>query len=573
MNRIEQQLLSLIKENDRNYSIQAEHQILDRFQDMPLGSATDEFMGHPTFRTFVEESELDTVKYFNVWFRMNEYLRYRCDSRLTHQKLKDVEEALQISIETMTRQAKACGVAMLPMGLTNPKFINQLYSLKDNQLIQLYLQYYPEPKHAVFQEQCVPEDIVKKHQHSTDVILNFLKKHEPLAYVEKKVMTIQREFRARKRKRENYARLPQRYCALLKQLSDYSAERFTQELLADANQPYQPQCDPVLAKRIMQAAKKVTLFSTVTHLTAASAIESIFNDALYGRRSLIQQHKSFRPASLFPSDIKEGDGDVICLGAQNIDPSARHGIELQFDAKKIASNNPCIFFKQRDFGFDPQTIRSITIGDISWHFSHTGTYRHQPGDCSSFVLYTADGQSKHAVSNVTKAALICDNIKQIHNILTLNFFRFIDTLMTLDSCERVISENIADKQAMYTQLSQLNDEELVETLHDIGKKISDTMEFNFYGSYRIEFEALLSITNQEWAYTLNMASFIKELKAGNLDMYYDASVHLPELFKSYRFIDFLLSTTSHETVVGVLQEQRIFCALPAWEAQQPSYSY
>lgn len=49
------------------------------------------------------------------------------------------------------------------------------------------------------------------------------------------------------------------------------------------------------------------------------------------------------------------------------------------------------------------------------------------------------------------------------------------------------SEPSSYKQAIYAELDKLTDDELVKTLLQIGKNMTDTMEFNFYGAYAIDF--------------------------------------------------------------------------------------
>ena len=383
------------------------------------------------------------------------------------------------------------------------------------------------------------------------------KNKNDLPAVEKAITPIQRWWRARKRHRENLQRLPDRYRNLWLEAKRGMTAEGAKQLLKDANKPYRPQCDKALADRIMMAAKKVELFSEVRHLTAASALESIFNEGLMGRQTMINFYMLFRPASLFPEDIENGDANVVCLGANAIDPKARHGIELEFDAKKIAENNPCVFFKQRDLGYAFDKIRSVKIGDLDLHFSHTGTYRCQPQEASSLVLF--DKYRACAWSKTIKATLIADNLKAMHRILTLNFFRFIDQLMNAD-----FSKNTYHKEKIYAALSQLDDNQLVDVLRSIGKNMTDTMEFNFYGVYKIDFSALLSIKNDNSSYTLKLPRFVQELKAGNLEKLNEAMKALPEIFNSYRFIDYLLSTTNDERVIAALQEQRKKCDLPPW---------
>ena len=573
MKPIEEQIIHNLMESDKldyDASWANERALMKLAQEEPFGTSSSEFVNHPALNDYISKAYSSKKNYFMLWRRIEDYLSNKSDAVLAQEKLSQVEEALKKCLEKVTPQAKARGVAMLPREVANAQFMRNLYSIEDGNLSGLFLKYLPAPRANLFQGQAIPAVITAREQDSTQTIKAVLQKNDNnLASVEHKITTVQRKYRAQKRRQENLQRLPDRYAALWQgfdgPVAKEEGDKFARELLADANKPYHPKCEEKLAARIMAAAKKVELFSAVNHLTAATALESIFNDGLYGRRSMIQLYMPFRPASLSQSDIADGDANVVCLGANAIDPQARHGIELRFDAKKIAENNPCVFFKQRDLGFDPKKIRHVTIGDLDLHFSHTGTYRCQPEEVSSLVLSGPDGSYQYGWSNVTKAILIADNIKDMHQILTLNFFRFVDKLMNSD-----FSENTHDKEQIYSALSKLTDEELVETLLEIGRNMTDTMEFNFYGAYKIDFSALLTIKNDHPSYTLYLPSFIDELKAGNLETLNEAMVKLPEIFNSYRFIDHLLSNTDNEIVIASLQEQREKCTLPAWMEEASS---
>jgi predicted DNA-binding protein YlxM (UPF0122 family) len=567
MKAIEEQIIkSLLELKESDYSAKKEIERL--FQQLiqeqeSLGTSSAEFRNHPALNTFIMKTFGETQNYYMLWLRIEDYLSDKSNVVSAQEKLAQVEEALKKCLEDVTPETKAYGTAMLPKKIANAKFMRNLYSLNNENLSTLFLKYLPAPRAKVFAGQAIPEIIAKREQVSNQAIRSVLERNENnLSSVESKLVKVQRKFRAKRRKQENLQRLPHRYAdawqgpGLPRGMTTEGAK----QLLNDANKPYLPQCEEKLANRIMEAAKKVELFATVSHLTAASALESIFNDGLFGRQSIIQFYMPFKHASLWQSDIEEGDGNVVCLGANAIDPKARHGIELQFDAKKIAENNPCVFYKQRDLGYDLEKIRSVRIGDLHLHFSHTGTYRCQPSEVSSLVLYhTASGGGEYAWSNVTKATLIADNLEEMHRILTLNFFRFIDRLMNSN-----FSENKHDKKQIYSALSKLNDQELVETLLQIGKNMTDSMEFNFYGAYKIDFAALLTIKDEHSSYTLNLPTFVNELKAGDLGKLNEAREKLPEIFNSYRFIDYLLSTTNNEKVIAELQEQRKKCILPSW---------
>lgn len=573
MKPIEEQIIKNLMESDKldfDARWENERALMELAQAGPFGTSSSEFVNHPALNAYVSKAYGSEKNYFMLWLQIEDYLSNKSDTVLAQEKLSQVEAALKKCLEELTPQAKARGVAMLPTEVANAQFMRNLYSLNDDNLSNIFLKYLPAPRANVFKGSDIPEIISKREQDSTKAIINVLQRNEnDLAFVEKKIVKVQRKFRAKKREEENLQRLPHRYRGRWQEpdesMAPEAAEKFAKELLADANKPYHPKCEKMLAERIMEAAKKVELFSMVRHLTAPSALESILNDGLYGRQSMLQLYMPFRPASLWQTDIDDGDANVVCLGANAIDPKAKHGIELQFDAKKIAENNPCVFYKQRDLGFDPQRIRHVKIGDLALHFSHTGTYRCQPAEVSSLVLSGPDGKGQYAWSNVTRAILIADNIKDMHQILTLNFFRFVDKLMNSDS-----SENTYDKEKIYSSLSKLTDEELVETLLEIGRNMTDTMEFNFYGAYKIDFSALLTIKNDRPSYTLDLPTFIDELKAGNLETLNKAMVKLPEIFNSYRFIDHLLSNTDNEIVIASLQKQREKCTLPTWMEEASS---
>ncbi|CDZ76370.1 hypothetical protein BN59_00639 [Legionella massiliensis] len=563
MKPIEEQVISNLKKSD-TLDNETKGVLLQLINDEPLGTSSAEFRNHPALRNHFDEKSSDELDYFMLWLRIEEYISNKNDIATTQERLSSIEEALKKCMEQVTPQAKARGTSMLPVAIANSQFMRRLYTLSDESLINMFLKYLPTPRANVFKGQDLPKKIFKREQDSTKAIVNLLERNQnDLPYVEGEIVKVQRRIRDGIRKEHNLQRLPHRYRYLWQNpdqpMTSEDGEKFAKTILLDANKPYQPKCEEKLAKRIMEAAKRVELFSTVTHLTAASALESIFNDGLYGRRNMLELYMSFRPASLFPSDIEDGDANVVCLGANAIDPQAKQGIQLQFDIKMVTANNPCVFYKQRDLGFDPEKIRNVKIGNLDLYFSHTGTYRGQPNEVSSLVLYCPSGKEIYALSNITKALLIADNTKDMHQILTLNFFRFIDRLMCLD-----FSENSYYKKSIYTELDKLSDHELEKTLMEIGINMTDTMEFNFYGAHTIDFSALLTIKKEEPSYTLAFPTFIYELKSGNLKKLNEAMEELPEIFNSYRFIDYLLSTSNDEGIIARLTQQRSKCNLPNW---------
>ncbi len=534
-----------------------------------FGKTSEEFRSHPTLGKIITHSYLEK-NVIQLWLAIENYLQKKHDREAAQEQLSQVETLLKDCLTDRTPEAKARGMAMFPVELANAQFMKNLYSLNDDDLSGLFLKYLPAPKKRVFDGKQLPDIIAERESASMASIRNFLKGRETDASsIEKQIIGVQRHFRAKQRRQENQQRLPYLYRHFfngsgrdLTPEQAVAAENFSKKILRDANRPYQPKgCDKALAQRIMRAAQNVRLFSHVRHLTAAVALESIFNEGLYGRQTMLQHYMAFRPAALCHSDIELGDANVVCLGSNEIDPLAKHGVELLFDAEKVSENNPCVFYKQRDLGFDPKKKRTIQIGDTSFSFSHTGSFRCASADRSSLVFFHYFPSEAYSFSEVIKSSLIADNVDAMHQILTLNFFRFIDVLRDAE-CH----EDVYMKRSIYQSLERLNDADLQETLQRIGQAMTDTMEFNFYGAYKIDFSALLSINIEKGPshYQLDLAHFREQLKKGEMEALEEAICQCPEVFKSYRFVDHLLSMTADETIISVLEAQRAKCALPAW---------
>jgi hypothetical protein len=397
-----------------------------------FGVVSQAFMTHPLLTSYIDYMDGAEKKMAILWLAIENYLSHHHQMEQADKTLNQVETLLRECLIDITPESKARGMAMLPVELANSQFMKNLHSLNDINLSSLFLKYFPVPKSNIFDKTNVPAFITEQEKASTATIRAFLRRTETdTPSIEKKIRVIQRFFRSKSRHQENLERLnfydkkiwTQSHSGNIPNTGALlQAEHFSEKLLREANCPYQPKCmDEALSHRIVDASKKVRLFSTVRHFTARSALESIFNDGLYGRQTLLEHYMAFRPASLSSSDVALGDANVVCLGAHEIDPRAKHGIELVFDADSIAKNNPCVFYKQRDFGFDPERMREVLIGELNLNFSHTDSYRRVPHHSSSFVLYHDFPFGGYAFSHVLKSLLIADNTDKMQQILTLNF--------------------------------------------------------------------------------------------------------------------------------------------------------
>lgn len=425
----------------------------------------------------------------------------------------------------------------------------------------------PVPSIEVFEGGPIPPFIQQRAEASTKAVLKFLESRA-VSSVEPAVIRLQRSFRAKRRQKEERVRVSK--YETIDGETEIERKAGAEEALREANTPYRPKkCSPELADRIVKAAEKVKLFSTVHHLTSERALENIFNGSLAGRRNLLQSYLPFKPAALRSADLAEGGGDanVICFGPSDIDPKAiqEDSIDLVFDLDKLGTN-PCIFYKQRDLGYGVDKQREMRIGKgQSLLFSHTSDLRKPERGHTNLQIFTGKYGGSVAYSELPNYLFIAYDVPHMHQILALNFFRFLDTLCGLD-----YSSQKTRIDSIYADIEKLDDKELLEFLTDLGQKMTDTAEFNFYGAYQIDFSALQTIYSKKSDYKLVLPEFIKELQSGNQKKLKEAVAEIPTIFKSHRFLDYLLSKVENDAVRKDLLELRraAFAKAPTWMREQ-----
>jgi hypothetical protein len=169
---------------------------------------------------------------------------------------------------------------------------------------------------------------------------------------------------------------------------------------------------------------------------------------------------------------------------------------------------------------------------------------------------STDATDWECYSLIENFKLIAYDFMSMHQILILNFFRFIDNL-------RLCKDNTpaqAQIDLIYKAISELSNDDLLEFLANVGKQLTDTMEFNFYGAYSLNFDAIETLniftgedndstdtqtyTNHKLTFSLNMQEFISQLQNGEVTKLTEAQDNIPTIFSSYRFIDYLLSKIS-----------------------------
>lgn len=462
------------------------------------------------------------------------------------------------------------GAGLLSDVIADGFIVKNIYLSNNKELIDLFAELLPEPPASLFPKDRIPEKIRARYLESSKVIHDLAVHNSgQINKVENIAIKLQRTFRLKKRKKEERILIAMAAQKNEEELTDEQID----EILIDANSPYKPtKCSPELAELLLSTSKEIKLFETIRHLTATKAVTRILDNGLFGRKSLSRNYMPFRPAALYYTDILNGDADVICFAAFEIDPECMQSntAELVIDMEKLSrltleEEHPTAFFKQRDLGFSKEKKRAVKIGETEVIFDHTSVIRcPMPGYSHiSFFRDKSIYNDPIYVADLRKFQLISSNVREIHSILIMNFFKFLEQV-----------DNPLFIKSIYDALEKLNPEELREVMLNIGKNISDTMEFNFYGSFLMN-PALIKEINifteaNKISHHLDMEIFISLLNAGDLAKLEETREQIPQLFGSYRFIEYLDSVIENPAIKERLQELKKELDLPLWKVPRDS---
>ncbi|MDR3476435.1 MAG: hypothetical protein P4M14_00205 [Gammaproteobacteria bacterium] len=567
-------IINLMKDPTIKYNHKI-HNFIQECMNAPFNTVSAGFVKHPEFKKNAEYHGDMRVK---LWALIIEYLNSKNDSdhqwinleKILREKLKKRPVKY---VSTRRERLDLCLDAGIQSESLRKEFNNQnffinLYGTKDKKLIGLFKELLPAPRTEFFQGQALPEFYAEKELAETKSILTFLKKHSELN--EGMLIKAQRKLRGKRRQQEERERI-----AIIYEPYLASSGKSAADLLKEANSPYIPQgCNPALAARIVLAASEVKLFTTIRHLTSAKSLKSIMDKGLYGQRTLKYFNIDFVSAALGNGDVQDGDGNVICFGPNKIDPTAINALnrnrkaEITLDLNKAQQRNPCAFYKQRDLGWETYSKKTVTLGDTQLVFSPNASDYNEL--VSIFSLYSPvaearenDGQiyrAEIARATLPKCLFIAYDMERMHQILTLNFFRFIDALqMNVHAPSNAVTITTED---IYAKIAALDDEALRQFLYDIGRLMTETMEYNFYGAYKMDFESILTIKTDD--YCLNLSDLIVGLNSGDFSGWEQLKVKLPELASSYCFIDYLSSKVLDDATKTKLKSHRETLKLPFW---------
>ncbi len=547
--------------------------------NQPLGSWQSELCNNLLKHCDVREDseEIDFRSKNNLLRQQSKFrlwLRIKCEQYINEPSVEKrelfLEEAERLIIIQKEKDFPKSG-AKLPYSTLDHKLIAMVYFSEDEGLIRLFAKHLPIPRADCFESARIPRYIMNREEQINETIKGFLEKNKPEEYlsIEKQVIELQRLYRSKKRQTEERYRIPEVYDRG-KAKVEIERDMQSQGTINNFGTPYTPEkCSSMLANRIVLAASKIRFFNYIRHETRKNAITSMFDGAIYGRKSLLMFSLPFSPAALRRCDIDNGDSNVVCFGSDygTIDPITNGDVELKFQFDKLDFGperlKHCAFFKQQDLGYENSKIRCVTLSEgKNLIFRHTVNDRCSVGFKKLRLEYQTVGQRKPAfnfalVGTVPNYKLISYDIQNIESVLILNFFRYLDALAIDDQIEA--SDVIS---AIYHDIEEMDDAQLAVFLEDIGRNLSDTMEFNFFGAYQIDFNALTHIKDKE--YCLDMAELISELQNGELDILLTAKEKFPAIFKSYRFLDYLSTKTTSVNVLIELSNLRALCKTPGW---------
>ncbi|HRA42196.1 MAG TPA: hypothetical protein PLV31_00735 [Gammaproteobacteria bacterium] len=562
MRQIEQELVSALKnfqfENGENFCKQLEEEALGQFS--------------PDFLNVLEEhqsSRKTDFRAFSVSFSFRVCIEHYFLEKDTELKKELFSKIANNLTKIKEELSEAHGQSLFPEEFISLALIRNVYLSKDQELINLFKENLPKPRIQLFEEYALSDEIKNEAEQTVNALQIFLQDRK-LPLVEFASIKTQRQLRAKKRQREEIARLAEQP-QFLELKGKAEQELRIKGALREANRPYIPKSPwKLLNKNIFVTASTIELFSTVHHLTSESGLVDIFDDALYGHRTLQKLFKRFKCAALSPFDLMlGGDADVICCGPFEIDPRAKQQdfVDIVFDLDKLKGNR-CAFYKQLDLCYKKKKIRSIEIGNRTLYFSHT--YPRQVRFGYVDLIIFEDGFPV-ATSRLPNHTFISYNILQMHQILTLNFFRFLDNFKKLDGpidLENLYMDGSPDEKrinSIYADINKLNPIELRQFLIELGQNMSDTAEFNIYGAYKIDFAAIKSITIRDK--TLDFVQFVTELQSGQIEKLNATIQDLPTLFKSYRLLNYLLSKVQeagagNTAIQEKLLELKQSCSVP-----------
>ena len=174
--------------------------------------------------------------------------------------------------------------------------------------------------------------------------------------------------------------------------------------------------------------------------------------------------------------------------------------------------------------------------------------------------------------------LMTKNYKNLHAIFIMNFFKLLDALCH-ESRYGLLEEM---RESIYDDIDRLTDDELKQFLTDIGAAMTDSMEFNISGCHLVDFDSVISFAllkphkkkskpqyDPLRQYTLTLAELIEKLNQGDLTLLNEAKEkeNLPNLLKSYRFIQYLIKKVNHPGSLVVLHELKSQTPTLSWHRQ------
>jgi hypothetical protein len=524
------------KANER-YS-EMTNKLANLMRNTPIGSLSEEFLTKISNDTDISNK----IPNWKLYIKLDEYTRIKDDQ-------KKQTALAQLTHEISEKNKRILSRSDV-LSLTKSIYLSQSIDL-----IDLFYKLLPHPPLSMFEKEHQPRILIEEENKLNQSISKFKESNKETKKLDSKIIFIQRHIRHKLRLKSEIQRLSTRYFE-----NDPAGKVKAKEMMEQANTPYVPQrCKKELAERIFTAASSIKHYESVYHMLDTTKINSVLDSCLFGQNNLLCSYINFRPASLRPSDVANGDGNVICMGPDQIDSKClmQRTVRLELDLEVLLDkskfkNNPTIFFKQNDFGYCVGS-KTIKLGEeeLKVILNKNATFLYNSKGLNlQFLDYINNTQF---YSEINKDLFISYNVKQMDKIIILNFFRFLDSLKLSDSIN-LASDKINN---IYNSISALKEEDLSIFLKELGQKMSSGSELNFSGAYKIDLKALKSLTFYQDEYSIaqiNIKDLCDELNNDKLNILHTLNEYNPEIFKSTYFIEFLSSQVKSQVANTAILE-------------------
>ncbi len=318
---------------------------------------------------------------------------------------------------------------------------------------------------------------------------------------------------------------------------------------------YYPKCDEKLADRIVRATQRLVSFPELVHHVSLSQLSEALDQGLHNREPFSDGLICFSARTQY-GYTKDQPGYKLFAYEQKFEHSTPYNsISFTFTLEKLKDVSK-IYYNIRSLWLSyPFHLR---IGNATYSLGLNAEERRDISPFTDMYFETKVPQSNQILDD--------NDFNKLYHNMILNFFKYIDYLQS----EGPHPKNIL---RIYEALVNLNDEELLVCLKQIGAEASSHINFYIANDYLLDFDSVKIIYTSQYPHDkrnfIELDILILELEVGNVDTIIAIQKAYPNLMKSYRFIEYLLVNISHPATTVLLKDLLSACATPKIAMEKP----